>query len=993
VVRQVGGFLYEFLKTPFEIITTIVRAFTGEAEQASGTTANLGNAAQGAGQQTSFFKQALQTVLQTLVNIKGTIGGVTEAFKAIKDVIGEAFRALSNFNIKGVIDAFSGSGAKIGAAYDKGWNQATQAAQTGAQAQTDAAKKGVEGQQEAATEFDKIAKKSVAEQTAEFKKLAFTLTPEQLKGRRELLEFALKSELEQGKISQKQYYNTLSELTRIEKEPIKQFKGDGGGGGKGKKPTFKNEEDILKAERELAKLREQTTLEGLSETARKLKEFDIKASDERTKLDIDIKKAEFEQKGKLADILRLQEQELLKRQAVDRNKLIADLAVKEYEAADKKRDEAVKRQIELLKLQEQLIRGTDEASIRERGRIRLEILDLQAQQELDKLLEVNDAYKKAAIEFNKIKLTGDATAVAQAQTTFDEVRKQILATQEFQIRIQGEQLKRKAEELKIELELDEAKAQALTNLLEREYALRLVAAKRAYFKELEAAGSNAALRLQAEQKFQAEKFAIEQEYARKSNILYDAALTLAEVLPEKIAGAFERNAKLNQERSAKAREELESLKQQEADLFDKMSQLETDMKKQRGSKKAASAKEYDEFQKQRTELRKKQKELEDELGTTTNTFFKSLTDGIADSFVSLAESLQQRVQRVMKSINENVKGAGGNLTTLFDGSTASGKANFENLKNAAIESVGVIAAQLGSLAAQGKLTLESFAATVGAVALESVQQLILAYTPAIFTTAIGLLGPVAGPIAAAAAIATVVGLLGAARSAIGGGASAGSSAPGFRDGVHNYQGEGAMRVPGATVDPFIVRVHPGEDIFSPEVSAANRDLFKHLHENGTPDEYFAKKYAPRVRQETFERVMQSELVRRVEISRETLHESVRENVTKLLLRSSENLRETNFVDTLQASAFMDAGGRVMRSAPLRSDAIQSHGVERLLRQQIELQAQQNAQMVREMRKMRAEFEHTTNVRVHGTMEMDGDTWKTSVSNAVNKHKRNERARN
>ncbi len=1000
VVRQVGGFLYEYLKTPFEIITTIVRAFTGEAEQASGTTKDLGSSVQGAGQQTSFFKQALQTVLQTLINIKGTIGGVTEAFKTIKEVIGEAFRAMSNFNIKGVIEAFSGSGAKIAASYDKGWNQATQAAQTGAQAQKDAAKDGVKGQEEAATEFDNITKKSVSSQVAEFKKLAFTLTPEQLKGRRELLEFALKSELEQGKISQQQYYKTLSELVQIEQAAIKKFKGSSSGSGRGKKESFKDQEELLREARELERLREQILLEGLAETQRKLKEFDIKASDERAKLERDIKKAEFEKKGSLSEILRKQEAELLKRQAIERNKFLNELALKEVEGTDKARDEAVKRQIELLKVQEQLLRGADEASIRERGRIRLQILDLQAGQELDKLLEVNETYKKAAIEFNKVKLTGDTSEIAQAQAAFDTVRNQILQMQEFQLRIQSEQAKRKAEELKIELELDEAKAQALTSALEREYALRLVAAKRTYLKELEAAASNAALRLQAERKFQLEKFAIEQEYARKSNVLYDAALSLAEILPQKIAAAFERNANANKDRANKAREELENIKQQEAELFDKMEQLETDMKKQRGSKKTASAKQYDDYQQQRAALRKRQKELEAELGPGTDTFFKSLTDGIGDSFTTLAETLQTRLQRVMQNLTATVSSVGGNLTTLFDSTTAAGKENFKNLESAAIEAVAVVGARLGALAAQGKLTFESFAATIGATALEIVQQLILTYTPAIFTTAIGLLGPIAGPIAAVAAIATVMGLLGVARGALSGAASGGSSAPGFFEGAHNYQGEGAIRIPGASKDPFIVRVHPGEDIFSPDVSAANRDLFKHLHERGTLDEYVAKKYAPtierRMEQQTFEKIMYSELIHRTETARETLrhnlHEATRRRMESLISRTSERLSETDVLTRLQETSLADGSHKVVRAAPFRAEVLHSNGAENLLKKQLLQQERMHTELLREVRLMRAEFEHTTNVNVRGKMTMEGDTWKTTVANAVTKNNRQERAR-
>lgn len=970
IIRQVGSFLFEFLKTPFEIITTIVRAFTGEAEQASGQTKQLGQSAQGAGQQTSFFKQALQTVLSTLINIKGTIGGVTAAFTTIKEVIGDAFRALASFNIKGVIDAFSGAGGKISASYDKGWNEATAIQKKS----LDEQKKATEGKTQ---EEEEIVRKSVDAQVAEFKKLAFTLSPEQLKGRKELLEIGLKNELDAGKLSQKQYYAALKEITKIETLALKKFKDapTGGGGPKGESEEIK----VKKEQAELEKLRQQQELAGLSESQRKLKEFEIKAASERAALQVKIAKAEEKKQSELLKVLHEQEKELLKTQAVQRGVILNEVAEKEYAEQEKIEDAKLKQQIEALKLREEVLRGADEASIKERGAIRLKLLQLQSGKDIDKILDINAEYKKAAIEFQKVKLSGDPNAIAAAQAQFDAVKKKIMETAEVQQRLDIEKAKRRSAEIAIELDTEEALAQAKTDITEREFALRLVAAKRTYAKEIEYAGNNADLRLQAEQKFQASKYQIEQEYARRTNVLYDAALTLAELLPKKIGEAFSRNATANTERTKAAREELENIKKQEAEIAGKMTALEADMKKQRGSTKKASAKQYDDYNKEREDLLKKQAELEKELGKSNDTIGDALKKGLEGSFAGLAEALQARVQRAMKAITDTTAKVGGNLSTLFDGATASGKENFDNLKTFAIESVAVVGAKLGELAAKGELTAESFAKTIGAVAIDSVQQLILAYTPAIFTTAIGLLGPVAGPIAAVAAIATVMGLLGAAKSAIG-----------FREGVHNFQGEGAIRIPGETTDPYLARLHPGEDVFSPEVSAQNRDLFKNLHDGVSARKYFEQNYLNDYKPKIHAELMASVQMQLRSTAEEALHERISHTSGMALASVQASLTRTALA--AQGAGLLNENFQSYAAAPLTPVVTEYRAVSMLMAEQLRRQQMQHEELVEEIRNLRGDFEHSQHVFVEGEARMNGEDIVIALERKATKHQRQERAR-
>ncbi len=969
IIRQVGSFIWEFLKTPFEIVAGIIRIFTGEATTASGSTKQLGQAAQGAGQQTSFFKQALQTVLQTLTNIKGTIGGVTAAFQTIKDVIGDAFKALSQFNIKGVIDAFSGAGTKISQSYDKGWNEATAIQKKSLEEQ----KKNTE---DANVQFTESARKSVDAQVAEFKRLAFTLSPEQLKGRRELLEIGLKNELDAGKLSQKQYYEALKQITLIEKEAIKRFKEDGSSGG------AKGGSDkglVLQAQARIEKLKQQQELAGMNETQRKLKEFDIKASSERSDLQIKIFKAKQKNQNELIKVLQEEEQEMLKSQAAQRSILVGELAEREYNDIDKLEDTKLKQQIKALQLREEILRGADEATIKARGEVRLKILELQSKRDIDKILEVNEEYRKAAIEFQKVKIAGDPNAISEAQAQFDAIKQRIMQTAEVQQRIDAERSKRRSAEIQIELETEEALAQAKVNLTEREFALRLVAAKRTFAKELEFAGANDALRLQAEQKFQAAKFQIEQEYARRTNVLYDAALTLAELLPKKIGDAFARNAKANAERTKTAREELEGVKKQEAEISAKMSALEADMQRQRGKTKQTSATQYKELQKDREKLLTEQRKLEKELGTSGDIFGDSLKKGLEDSFAGLAEALQARIQRAMAAITEVTRNANGNLANLFNGATEAGKQNFEGLKSFAIESVALIGAKLGEMAAKGELTAESFAKTIGAMAIESVQQLILAYTPAIFTTAIGMLGPVAGPIAAVAAIATVMGLLGAAKSAIG-----------FREGVHNFQGEGAIRIPGATTDPYLVRLHPGEDVFAPEVSSKNRGLFKHLHDGKSAQSFFEQNYLSTYKPTIHAEVLASVNAQIHHLTHEALQQRIQISTAAMLLNLERSLADT--AKAVQSTGIVDERFQRQFAAPLTPAITEYRAFSLQLGQQAFRQEQQQAEMLNELRLLRREFEHHLDISVSGEARMDGEDVVIALHHKSQKVKRAEQAR-
>lgn len=118
IIQLVAKFIYEVFVTAFQAIVGVVRIvisyFTGVGDA---TKQMSGKAEEG----TSIF-QKLHNVLN---NIKGTVGGVTEGFKALKDIVGEAINAIAHLDLGKLSSIFSNAGKKLGDAYNEGFNEST----------------------------------------------------------------------------------------------------------------------------------------------------------------------------------------------------------------------------------------------------------------------------------------------------------------------------------------------------------------------------------------------------------------------------------------------------------------------------------------------------------------------------------------------------------------------------------------------------------------------------------------------------------------------------------------------------------------------------------------------------------------------------------------------------------------------------------------------------------------------------------------------------
>ena len=123
IVADLGGLLVQFLITPIELliggITNVVKAIAdwmGANDDNNESIKKTGEETE----KTGGFVNSLRTAFD---NIRGTIGGVTEAFKVVKGVIYDFFTALTNFDLQGAINAFSGFGDKVAEGYRKGFNE------------------------------------------------------------------------------------------------------------------------------------------------------------------------------------------------------------------------------------------------------------------------------------------------------------------------------------------------------------------------------------------------------------------------------------------------------------------------------------------------------------------------------------------------------------------------------------------------------------------------------------------------------------------------------------------------------------------------------------------------------------------------------------------------------------------------------------------------------------------------------------------------------
>lgn len=130
VAKLVGSLVGEILVAGFETLVSIVRSVVSGSAALVDAFLSLFSSADDTAQAVEATGASFFSFGSILTNVKGTIGGVITAFREIKQVIAETFEAITNFDFAKAFEILGGAGERVGKAYDTGFNEATQAAQT-----------------------------------------------------------------------------------------------------------------------------------------------------------------------------------------------------------------------------------------------------------------------------------------------------------------------------------------------------------------------------------------------------------------------------------------------------------------------------------------------------------------------------------------------------------------------------------------------------------------------------------------------------------------------------------------------------------------------------------------------------------------------------------------------------------------------------------------------------------------------------------------------
>lgn len=308
----------------------------------------------------------------------------------------------------------------------------------------------------------------------------------------------------------------------------------------------------------------------------------------------------------------------------------------------------------------------------------------------------------------------------------------------------------------------------------------------------------------------------EEDYQKKRVKLYVTSTTFLEGLHK---GLY---AELDEARRKELERELSDLQKQRAGLLDDIRQRKVS---------------YKDYVRTLAKTLEEENRVKQQLGVADPNFLKALLAGTFEGLKSIGAYARKQLETSTADFREKLKGA----ITL----DAKGDLKFNDftdslasLKEAAVSTFGAIAGKLGEMAATGKATLGDFASAAAVIALDAASSIVTSAIPSIFAMAIGLLGPIAGPLAAVGAIALIQGLLAVAKS----GLQKNLSAKGFKEG--GYTGDG---------DPDDVAgpAHRGEFYFSQPLTRRYRALFERIHRGEEPTEILRPALARELSAEMF----------------------------------------------------------------------------------------------------------------------------------------------
>ena len=533
------------------------------------------------------------------------------------------------------------------------------------------------------------------------------------------------------------------------------------------------------------------------------------------------------------------ERELLNKRLLINQQYELDRANLLEEIKRKKRSDELKTELDAVRSQADLVRAKDVESATKRGELKRQ--ELEKQQELE-LLSIVGKTPQAEAQRNRIK-----------QKYID------LLTQE---------------RLKTEFETEEARISLIENASERELQASLLGLKRKRDAELATIGNNSRARLDAELQYQEQRFQLETEYLRRTNV----AVSLSYNIREKLLAAFSDTSA--REAEQKQQEDLNNLKKEEQDLLKSLNKREIS---------------YVEYLEKLEALKQKRIDIEKQGAGATVDLSKAfnIEAGIAKMNESLKKfNPQAALNRLRLGLVEAVKATFTEQQKLLDSTANRLGTTYSALNNARLKAEQLLTEKLKAeqegrledakridaeynaardlstnleksrIETQSKL-YEQLVVTAGAqftqlilqgedagtallkVALDQLQAIVPLLVAQIFGQSFAQLGPIGGAIASGLAIAAFQGLIAVAKSALG-----------FKDGVVDFdgtqRGRRTMTLPnmGSDPDKYLIRVADHETIVPKKLSLQHKDLFQFMFAGGNPLDY----YRPQIQQEIKETV-------------------------------------------------------------------------------------------------------------------------------------------
>ena len=444
----------------------------------------------------------------------------------------------------------------------------------------------------------------------------------------------------------------------------------------------------------------------------------------------------------------------------------ADSAAAQQEIA-KRESEDLATRIQILAAAEAKAGDAGLANAEELGALRLQQLRKQNRATIDALIETIPAVKAAQASVDEAIASGDPTALQAAEQNRLLARAKAIAEDTTVInaaKLQAQQTAAAEEEVANAVKL--AEINAIPDLAQRKRRLALLEAQKTYSAQLAAVRGNAALELAAYKDYVNAKKVIDEDYLRATNAVYDATRQLVGDLTDAFRDIWS---------TAAAKQRAEEERDHQKRLADIKSEEDALKKKlQRGQIL------WEEYQAEQDKLDDRRREAQEQQAERT-----SARDNDKRQRISAA---------IQKTADQQYK--------LWADATAKGETAYDRLAVAAGAS---FAAQI----AAGQKWSDAMLIML----LENMSHALTVYIPEIMAASVGLLGPIAGPIAAGAAIVTIQAYAAIARAQLG-----------AQDGV--VEPTTAYARPRGAKDTMQIWITPKEAIMNEEATARNRDALR-----------------------------------------------------------------------------------------------------------------------------------------------------------------------